>query len=251
MIKFQSNNFDIPDRQYTDIKQTIFLCQKMSNNREMIPELFSIPEIYINLNDNDFGKQKDGVSVHNISFKPYSNNTFEFCYLIKNLINNDFTLNNNINKWFDFIFGVNQLGNYTQNKILSNKEKENLRSLRRFNNYCYGQFYNVKKLSIEAQKQNKSSNSLYEDIKMAINIAINFGQCPYQLLNELHPIKNINIDVSSNSIDDLIFNDNNNSRYNSVFSDKSNKENKIIINQKVDDIYKIKGGGEILYFGKS
>ena len=148
MIKFQSNNFDIPDRQYTDIKQTIFLCQKMSNNREMIPELFSIPEIYINLNDNDFGKQKDGFRVHNISFKPYSNNTFEFCYLIKNLINNDFTLNNNINKRFDFIFGVNQLGNYTLNKILSNKEKENLRSLRRFNNYCYGQFYNVKKLSI-------------------------------------------------------------------------------------------------------
>ena len=62
--------FDIPDRQYSDMKQTIFLCQKMYNNREMIPELFSIPEIYINLNDNDFGKQKEGVRVHNITFKP-------------------------------------------------------------------------------------------------------------------------------------------------------------------------------------
>ena len=109
----------------------------------------------------------------------------------------------------------------------------------------------LKNYLYKTQKQNKSPNSLYENIKMAINIAINFGQYPYQLLNQLHPIKNINIDVSSNSIDDLIFNDNNNSRYNSVFSDKSNKENKIIINQKVDDIYKIKGGGEILYFGKS
>ena len=38
------------------------------------------------LNDNDFGKQKEGVRVHNISFKPYSNNPFEFCYLLKNLI---------------------------------------------------------------------------------------------------------------------------------------------------------------------
>ena len=137
MIKFQSNAFDIPDRQYSDIKQTIFLCQKMFNNREMIPELFSIPEIYINLNDNDFGKQKDGVRVHNVSFKPYRNNSFEFCYLIKNLINNNIEINNNINKWFDFIFGVNQLGNYTQNKNISNKEKEKLKSLRRFNTYCY------------------------------------------------------------------------------------------------------------------
>ena len=252
MIKFQSKAFDIPDRQYSDMKQTIFLCQKMFHNREMIPELFSIPEIYINLNDNDFGKQKEGVRVHNISFKPYSNNSFEFCYLIKNLVNNNIEINNNINKWFDFIFGVNQLGNYTQNKNLSSKEKENLKSLRRFNNYCYGQFYNLKKLSIEAQKRNETQKKLYDDIKDTINIASNFGQCPYQLLNEIHPSKNLfNI---NDIIDNINCNENNtNLRYNSVMSDKSNKENKnkIIINEKTDDIYKIKGGGEILYFGKS
>ena len=91
---------------------------------------------------------------------------------------------------------------------------------------------------------------------MTINIAINFGQCPYQLLNEMHPSKkNYNIrDNSSISLDNMFINDNNNnSRYNSINSDKSNKENKnnIIINQKIDDIYKIKGGGDIIYFGKS
>ena len=34
MIKFQSNNFDVPDRQYTVTKQTIFLCKRINNNRE-------------------------------------------------------------------------------------------------------------------------------------------------------------------------------------------------------------------------
>ena len=58
MIRFQSNSFDVPDRQYTDIKSTINLCQNLGNNRELIPELFSIPEIYINLNNNDFGKTR-------------------------------------------------------------------------------------------------------------------------------------------------------------------------------------------------
>ena len=43
------------------------------------------------------------------------------------------------------------------------------------------------------------------------------------------------------------------SRYNSTFSNKSIIENNINIklNQKLDDIYKIKGGGDIIYFRKS
>ena len=36
MIKFQSNNFDSPDRQFVDIKSTLSLCQKHKNNRELI-----------------------------------------------------------------------------------------------------------------------------------------------------------------------------------------------------------------------
>ena len=259
MIKFQSNSFDIPDRQYSDMKQTIFLCQRMFNNREMIPELYSIPEIYINLNGNDFGKQKDGVRVHNITFQPYSQNSIEFSYMIKDLINNNIEINNQINRWFDFIFGVNQLGNYSSNKNLNSKEKEKLKSLRKFNPYCYGQFYNFKKVYNEALKKNKNSNDIYEDIKMSINISINFGQCPYQLLNEVHPIKkkyfNISDNCSTNSTpsnENFKIGDNfPDSRYNSIISNKSNKENTIMPNQKVEDIYKIKGGGDIIYFEKS
>ena len=116
MIKFQSYKFEIPERQYYDIQQTIFLCQRMNNNREIIPELFSIPETFINLNDNDFGQQKEGIRVHNITFEPYAKNAFEFSYLLKDLMNNDEEINNEINKWFDFIFGVNQTGNYISNK---------------------------------------------------------------------------------------------------------------------------------------
>ena len=260
MIKFQSNCFDIPDRQYANMKQTIFLCQRMNNNREMIPELFSIPEIYINLNKNDFGKQKDGVRVHDVIFEPYADNPIEFSYLIKDLINNNTEINNQINKWFDFIFGVNQLGNYSSNKNISSQEKEQLQSLRKFNSYCYGQFYNFKKLYNEAQKQKKRNIDIYEDIKMTINIAINFGQCPFQLLTDVHPLKKMYFNNSDNcSIISTPSNDNNNlgdtffieSRLNSVISNKSNKGNNLMTNKKIEDIYKIKGNGNIIYFEKS
>ena len=260
MIKFQSNTFDIPDRQYADIKQTIFLCQNMNNNREMIPELYSIPEIYINLNDNDFGKQKEGVRVHNINFQPYSDNPIEFIYLIKDLINNNIEINNQINKWFDFIFGINQLGNYSSNKNLSRQEKDNLKSLRRFNSYCYGQLYNLKKLIIEAQKKNKTKKELYDDIKLTINIQINFGQCPYQLLNDVHPGKNKFVNNSDNnsilsksSSEYNLCEGSNSSRITSANTNKTNKvnQNNIPTTKRIEDIYKIKGSGDILYFGKS
>ena len=263
MIRFQSNNFDTPDRQYSDMKQTILLCQKMNNNREMIPELFSIPEIYINLNDNDFGKQKDGTRVHNISFSPYCDNPMQFIYLLKDLMNNNIDVNKQINKWFDFIFGVNQLGNHSNSKKgnLSNKEKEQLKSLRRFNANCYGQFFNMKKLILEAQKKSKSNSELYEDIKTNINISVSFGQCPYQLLTEVHPSKHIALNLGDNcsTVSEMSnFSDSNvNLRYNSGMSNKSNKSNSnrnmIIIKKDVNfkDIYKIKGSGEIIYFTKS
>jgi len=262
MIRFQSKNFDVPDRQYTDMKQTIFLCQKMNNNREMIPELFSIPEIYINLNDNDFGKQKDGTRVHNISFTPYCDNPIQFSYLLKDLMNNNIEVNNQINKWFDFIFGVNQLGNFSSNKKenLDSKEKEKLKTLRKFGSNCYGQLFNMKKLRAEALKANKTNSELYEDIKTNINISVSFGQCPYQLLTEVHPSKKKTSYMDDNcSTMSLPLDTDSNSTYrlNSAISNKSNKassnKNMIFIKPNVTfkDIYKIKGSGEILYFGKS
>ena len=71
MIKFQSNAFDVPERQFSDIKQTLLLYEN-NNNREPISELYTIPESYINLNYNDFGEQtlnKTG-RMHNVKFYP-------------------------------------------------------------------------------------------------------------------------------------------------------------------------------------
>ena len=264
MIKFQSNSFDIPDRQYTNIKQTLFLCQRRNNNREIIPELFTIPEIYINLNDNDFGKQKEGQRVHNISFEPYANNAIEFTYLLKNLINNDVEINNNINKWIDYIFGINQTGNYISNKNnnYNLQNKKNLKSLRKFNSYCYGQYYSIKKLITEAKKLNKTEEDLLSDIKTTLAISISFGQCPYQVLTEAHPSKFL-INKSEGKKDILIIkNCEDKDNINSVNLNDKKEDNNLstpnpdnnYINLKNDsyrELYEIKTKNEICYFTKS
>ena len=247
MIKFQSNNFDVPDRQYTEIKQTIYLCQRMNNNRELIPELFYLPEMYINLNDNDFGKQKDDGRVHNIHFDPYAKNPMEFCYILKNMINNDPEINNNINQWFDFIFGINQTGDYLNSKNNNFEDKKKLKLLRHFNNYCYGQYYNIKKLLLEIKKHSKKDNDCLSDIRSKITISISFGQSPYQLFSEVHPSKKIIISQEEK----VLSTPNPDNNINLIDNNDNTNNDNNLINQKKKEIYEIKSKYKILYFTKS
>ena len=179
MIKFQSNNFDVPERQFSDMRQTLILCEKNNNNREPIPELYTIPEAYINLNCNDFGEQtlnKMG-RIHNVKFSPYASNAYEFVYDFKYRLNNDEGINTNINMWFDFIFGINQYG------------KDNIygEGFRNFNKYCYAQNINIKKIIENMRKRHKSDSDIYSEIKTILGMVISFGQCPFQILSYAHP----------------------------------------------------------------
>ena len=179
MIKFQSNNFDVPDRQFFDIGQTLLLCEKNNNNREPIPELYTIPEVYINLNFNDFGRQslnKRG-RIHNVECYPYADNAYEFVYKFKFMLNNNEEINTKINLWFDFIFGINQY----------NKDNLTGEGLRNFNKYCYAQNINIKKIISNLKKRQKPESYIYDEIKSVLGMIMSFGQCPFQLLTSEHP----------------------------------------------------------------
>ena len=179
MIKFQSNAFDVPERQFIDMKQTLTLCEYNNNNREPIPELYTIPEVYINLNYNDFGKLSLNKikRIHNVKFSPYAENAYEFTYNFKDRLNNNEETNTNINMWFDFIFGVNQY----------NKDNISGDGFRNFNKYCYGQNINIKKIKDNFKKMHKTDAEIYSEIKSIMGMVISFGQCPFQILSSSHP----------------------------------------------------------------
>ena len=50
MIKLQKNSFDLPERQFSSVYNTLSMCPSTNNNREPIPEIFELPEMYYNLN---------------------------------------------------------------------------------------------------------------------------------------------------------------------------------------------------------
>jgi len=276
MIKFQSNNFDVPDRQFFDLGQTLSLCEFNNNNREPIPELYTIPEVYINLNSNDFGKLSlnDNMRIHNVQFAPYAYNAYEFTYKFRYMLNNDEEVNSKINLWFDFIFGINQY----------NKDNISGKGLRNFNKYSYAQNVNIKNNINALKSKQKSESFIYNNIKYIIGMVISFGQCPFQLLTYEHPkriytngIHNILLssagktkqnenekDLRNNTTENLTLDDNcknsddrkmlqklydtNNNKYNIIYFRKSLSKNNLycILNNKEIEIYQ-KDSGYIEY----
>ena len=224
MIKFQGNTFEIPERQFMSIYDTIQLCTSTNNNRELIPDIFETPEVFYNINCNDLGKTAQNKRNHNLSLSPYANNGIEFCYDLLDNINNNIEINNNINKWIDFIFGVNQ--------YVNNSKEINYR---RFNNEFYVQHSFFLKQILDLKNKKIEDKEIYTEVKGNIDLPLNFGITPYQILTELAPKKNL-INKNLNDYtekDDEIYNlktiKNNLYSNNVVYFAKNKKNNNIII----------------------
>jgi hypothetical protein len=77
-IEFQGEGFDDPNRLFYSIPKTMrnTLSQK-SDYREMIPELFYMPEIFENINNLYFKQISSGENIDNVQFFDYDNNKDE------------------------------------------------------------------------------------------------------------------------------------------------------------------------------
>ena len=176
MIKFQSNKFDEPDRQFSKIKNTLTICQKFKDNRELLPELFILPECLYNINYNDFGKQvsRNGVRVHNTIVEPFGKSPVEFVYNMRDALNNDPYVQENIRYWIDYIFGPNQVSDDPECCYYN------------YNTFCYEQYMNFENIYRECKKKKKNEKDIYQEIRNNVNIVLNLGQVPYQLLDQTH-----------------------------------------------------------------
>ena len=176
-VEFQGEDFDNSNRLFFSIEKTLksTLCLK-SDLREMIPELFYMIEIYYNKNNLSLDNLYDGTEINYVQI--YSkeeeknnkmNDIFKFiCEMRKSL-----DKENNLNKWIDLIFGINQ-------KYCSIDGK----NYQYYPSFSEIKFKNDKKI-------------LNDEIKMK---SIDFGLLPYQLFNKKFPNKNIIYEQKENEL---------------------------------------------------
>ena len=199
IIKLQGYDLENTNRCFINITGVQAILANGNDNRELIPELFSKIEYFLNLNCDHYGYLANEMLLDDakIDILPnYKNDKYQLSVYVRFIIEHKKILNSKIigyyiNKWIDNVFGKYQL------------PPENMRkeSYNVFPEYTYEQTIttnkNFKKISeyINEQKNlNKKSEEeekgsdqkIKEDLNLIINYIVNFGQTPYQLFDEGH-----------------------------------------------------------------
>ena len=108
-IELQGNKFDDPNRLFFSVKQSFFNSTTQKTDvRELIPEFFYFPEIFLNINELNMGTRDDGVTVNDV-ITPCNENPYEFIFTMKKILESN-QISATIPKWIDLIFGSKARG---------------------------------------------------------------------------------------------------------------------------------------------
>ncbi|KAF4071383.1 hypothetical protein AMELA_G00272490 [Ameiurus melas] len=162
-LNFQGGKFDHADRTFSSIARAWRNCQRdTSDVKELIPEFFYLPEMFINANDYNLGVMDDGTVVCDVELPPWAKSPEDFVRINRMALESEF-VSCQLHQWVDLIFGYKQRG------------PEAARAL---NVYYYLTYEGAVNLS------SITDPLLREAVESQIR---SFGQTPSQLLIEPHP----------------------------------------------------------------
>ncbi|KAL5271329.1 hypothetical protein ACHWQZ_G001835 [Mnemiopsis leidyi] len=165
-LKLQSGKFDHPCRIFSSIGQAWDNCQRdMADVKELIPELFYLPELFVNDNQYELGLDDEGNSVNTVKLPPWAKDHHHFLQIHRDALESEY-VSSHLHQWIDLIFGVSQRGDQAEAAI---------------NSFYYTTYEGL------------CDPSQVEDpvIKEALEEQIrSFGQTPPQLLTTPHPARN-------------------------------------------------------------
>ncbi|XP_024399024.1 BEACH domain-containing protein C2 isoform X1 [Physcomitrium patens] len=109
-IQFQGGKFDHADRMFSDIGSTWNgVLEDMSDVKELIPELFYLPEALKNGNCIDLGRTQKGDKLGDVKLPPWASSPEDFIYKHRSALESEY-VSEHLNEWIDLIFGCKQRG---------------------------------------------------------------------------------------------------------------------------------------------
>ncbi|XP_061778985.1 lipopolysaccharide-responsive and beige-like anchor protein isoform X3 [Nerophis lumbriciformis] len=162
-LNFQGGKFDHADRTFSSVSRAWRNCQRdTSDVKELIPEFFYLPEMFVNTNTYNLGVMEDGIVVSDVELPPWAKTPEEFVRINRQALESEF-VSCQLHQWIDLIFGYKQQG------------PEATRALNVFYYLTYEGAVNLNSISEPV---------LREAVESQIR---SFGQTPCQLLIEPHP----------------------------------------------------------------
>uniref|UniRef100_A0A665VYM3 Neurobeachin n=1 Tax=Echeneis naucrates TaxID=173247 RepID=A0A665VYM3_ECHNA len=161
-LNANDSKFDHPERAFSGIGRSWRNCQRdTADVKELIPEFYYLPEMFVNSNEYELGVRDDGVPVCDIELPAWAKKPEDFVRINRMALESEF-VSCQLHQWIDLIFGYKQRG------------PEAVRALNVFNFLSYEGAVNLDNLDAVQR----------EVIEMQIQLC---GQIPSQLLIEPHP----------------------------------------------------------------
>uniref|UniRef100_A0A8D0D7R3 Neurobeachin n=1 Tax=Sander lucioperca TaxID=283035 RepID=A0A8D0D7R3_SANLU len=161
-LNANDNKFDHPERAFSGIGCSWRNCQRdTADVKELIPEFYYLPEMFVNSNEYELGVRDDGVSVCDVELPAWAKKPEDFVRINRMALESEF-VSCQLHQWIDLIFGYKQRG------------PEAVRALNVFNFLSYEGAINLD--NADAVQR--------EVIESQIQAC---GQIPSQLLIEPHP----------------------------------------------------------------
>lgn len=110
-VELQSGRFDCPDRLFFNMAQCWRGCMNSTSDvKELLPEFFTCPEIFLNTNNFPLGKMQDGTVISDVKLPPWAKGSaHEFVRINRAALESEY-VTKNLHHWIDLIFGYKQRG---------------------------------------------------------------------------------------------------------------------------------------------
>uniref|UniRef100_A0A8C2FPA2 Neurobeachin n=1 Tax=Cyprinus carpio TaxID=7962 RepID=A0A8C2FPA2_CYPCA len=162
-LNCNDNKFDHPDRTFSGIARSWRSCQRdTSDVRELIPEFYYLPEMFVHSSGYDLGVREDRTAVCDVELPVWAKKPEDFVRINRMALESEF-VSCQLHPWIDLIFGYKQRG------------PEAIRALNVFHYLSYEGSLNLDTIT---------DPQLRESMEAQIQ---SFGQAPSQLLIEPHP----------------------------------------------------------------
>ncbi|CAL9068126.1 unnamed protein product [Musa banksii] len=110
-IQLQGGKFDHADRMFSDISGTWDgVLEDMSDVKELVPEMFYLPEVLVNVNSIDFGTTQLGGKLDSVKLPPWADSPVDFIHKHHMALESEH-VSSHLHEWIDLIFGYKQRGN--------------------------------------------------------------------------------------------------------------------------------------------
>lgn len=163
-LKYQDNQFDIPDRTFHSMATTWKLSSFVSNTdvKELIPEFFFLQEFLLNGEQYNMGVRQTKEPVRDVNLPTWSNNDPRLFTMIQMQALESSHVSSYLHNWIDLVFGFKQIG---------------VPAIKATNVFHPATYFGVDVNAITDKIHRRALQTMIET----------YGQTPFQLFTSPHP----------------------------------------------------------------